>query len=212
LSDDKKERLVKTLAAREIPLIEDDIWGDIPFAPPRPKAAKAWDKDGNVLLCSSFSKSIAPGYRVGWVAPGRWRSQVTYLKTVTTLASPTLPSLAVAEFLENGGYDAHLRRLRKAFASQVQWTIEAIDQFFPEGTRVTRPSGGQVVWVELPESIDALELFREAIKQNISIAPGPIFSAQDRYRNFIRLNCGYHASANIEVALRTLGQIIKNPL
>ena len=208
MSDERKKRLVETLSARDIPLIEDDIWGDTSFDNPRPHAAKAWDKNGGVMLCSSFSKTLAPGLRVGYVAAGRWKKRVEYLKTVNTLANATLPSLAVAEFLENGGYDAHLRRIRKSFAAQVQWTTNAVDHYFPAGTRVTRPRGGQVVWVEMPQNIDALQLFADAIKENISIAPGPIFSPRAKFRNFFRLNCAWHQSPEIERAFRTLGSLM----
>jgi DNA-binding transcriptional MocR family regulator len=207
MSDERKKKLVEMLAAREIPLIEDDIWGDTSFHSPRPKAAKAWDKNGGVMLCSSFSKTVAPGLRAGYVAAGRWTKRVEYLKTVTSLANTTLTSLALAEFLQNGGYDAHLRRVRKTFGAQMQWTIEAIDHYFPNGTRVTRPRGGQVVWVELDESVDSLELFAAALKEGISIAPGPLFSPRSQYKHFIRLNCGYHQSPDIEKALETLGKL-----
>ncbi|MBI2347663.1 MAG: PLP-dependent aminotransferase family protein, partial [Deltaproteobacteria bacterium] len=114
MPDNNKKQLVEMLGRREIPLIEDDIYGDIYFGATRPKTAKAFDKEGLVLLCSSFSKTIAPGYRVGWAAPGRFKSQVEHLKSMNTIATATLPQMAVARFLESGGYDRHLRKLRKA--------------------------------------------------------------------------------------------------
>jgi DNA-binding transcriptional MocR family regulator len=207
MSDKNKKLLVEMLGRREIPLIEDDIYGDLYFGAVRPKAAKAFDKQGLVLLCSSFSKTIAPGYRVGWTAPGRFRGQVEHLKTMNTVATATLPQMAVARFLESGGYDRHLRKLRKALATQVQRMILAISQYFPEGTRVTRPAGGFVLWVELPKRVDALELYREALEKKISIAPGPIFSAKQKYPNFIRLSCGQPWSDRLEQALITLGRL-----
>jgi DNA-binding transcriptional MocR family regulator len=207
MPDENKKQLVEMLARREIPLIEDDIYGDLYFGNVRPKVTKSFDKNGLVLLCSSFSKTIAPGYRVGWTVPGRFKSQVQHLKTMTTVASPTLPQIAVAKFLESGGYDRHLRRLRKALATQVQRMILAIRESFPEGTRVTRPAGGFVLWVELPRRIDAIELYHRALEQRISIAPGPIFSAKQKYPNFIRLSCGQPWSDRLEQALAALGRL-----
>jgi len=207
MSDKNKKQLVEMLGRREIPLIEDDVYGDIYFGTVRPKVAKAFDKEGMVLLCSSFSKTIAPGYRVGWVAPGRFRSQIEHLKSMNTVATATLPQMAVARFLESGGYDRHLRKLRKALATQVQRVILAVSQYFPEGTRVTRPAGGFVLWVELPKRVDSIELYRKALEERISIAPGPIFSAKQKYQNFIRLSCGQLWSERLEQAIMTLGRL-----
>jgi len=123
------------------------------------------------------------------------------------LATATLPQMAVARFLESGGYDRHLRKLRKALATQVQRVTLAVRQYFPEGTRITRPAGGFVLWVELPKSVDSLELYRKALEKKISIAPGPIFSAKQKYQNFIRLSCGQAWSDSLEQALKTLGRL-----
>jgi len=211
MPDNNKKQLVEMLGRREIPLIEDDIYGDIYFGAARPKTAKAFDKEGLVLLCSSFSKTIAPGYRVGWTAPGRFKAQVEHLKSMNTIATATLPQMAVARFLESGGYDRHLRKLRKALATQVQRVTLAVRQYFPEGTRITRPTGGFVLWVELPKSVDSLELYRKALEKKISIAPGPIFSAKQKYQNFIRLSCGQAWSDSLEQALKTLGRLAGKP-
>jgi DNA-binding transcriptional MocR family regulator len=211
---ESKKRLMKLLAERDIPLIEDDVWGDTGFEAPRPPAVKSYDEDGLVLLCSSFSKTIAPGYRVGWVAPGRYRQQLEYLKLVSSLANPSLPSLAVAEFLENGGYDHHLRTIRRLHAEQVQATFELLEeyfsqQYFPGGIRVTRPAGGQVLWVELPENIDTVKLFQVALRENICIAPGAMFSAKGKFRNFMRLYCGHHDRSTTESAVEKLAHLAR---
>lgn len=207
MPDASKKELVEILAEAEIPLIEDDIYGDLYFGSARPKVAKAFDKEGLVLLCSSFSKTLAPGYRVGWVAPGRFMAQVERLKFMNTVATPTLPQLAIAHYLQNGGYDRHLRKLRKFFSAQVQVMTQVIGKYFPEGTKVTRPSGGFVLWVELPKSVDSLELHRRALEEKISIAPGPLFSAKQKYLNFMRLSCGDPWSGRLEQALITLGRL-----
>ena len=170
--------------------------------------AKAFDREGWVLLCDSFTKTLAPGYRVGWVAPGRFYAQVEYLKFVSTSATATLPQMAIADFLANGGFDHHLRKVRRFYAEQVQRMTEAVTQYFPSSTRVTRPTGGLVLWVELPERINSLELYRRALEHKISIAPGPIFSPKRKYQNFIRLNCGNPWSDRIENAVKTLGELM----
>lgn len=203
-----KKDLVDLLARREIPLIEDDIYGDIYFGPVRPKTAKAYDKAGLVLLCSSFSKTLAPGYRVGWTAPGRFRPQVESLKFTSSMATATAPQMAIAEFLQNGGYDRYLRTLRRVLMAQVQQMSHAIGRHFPEGTKVTRPQGGYVLWVELPHRVDSLELHRRAMQSKIRIAPGPIFSAKQRYKNFIRISCGQTWSQKIDSSVRTLGNLV----
>src|SRR5262245_47297149 len=207
MADANKKELVELLARREIPLIEDDIYGDLFFGAARPKTAKAYDKQGLVLLCSSFSKTLAPGYRVGWTAAGRFRPQVESLKFTSTMATTTAPQMAIADFLQNGGYDRYLRKIRRILMTQVQQMSNAVGEYFPQGTKVTRPQGGYVLWVELPRSIDSLELHRRALQQKISIAPGPIFSLKQRYQNFIRLSCSQPWSQKIESTMRAIGEL-----
>ncbi|HEX8552835.1 MAG TPA: PLP-dependent aminotransferase family protein [Abditibacteriaceae bacterium] len=205
---ENRKRLVQLLAQREIPLIEDDVWGDTLFHAPRLPVAKSYDENGLVLLCSSFSKTIAPGYRVGWVAPGRFRQQIEYLKLVGSMANPSLPSLAIAELLENGGYDHHLRTIRRTTSERVQRTVELLEEYFPEGTRVTRPCGGTVVWIELPSLVDTTHLFQTALREGICIAPGAMFSGKGKYNNCLRLYCGHHDSATTERTIQKLAQLI----
>jgi DNA-binding transcriptional MocR family regulator len=208
MPDENKARLVEMLASREIPLIENDIYGDLAFDAVRPRTAKSFDRHGLVLLCDSFNKSLCLGYRVGWVAPGRFQAKVEYLKFITTALAASLTQMAVADFLANGGYDAHLRRLRRYYAEQVQRMTGAVAAFFPAETKVTRPRGGQVLWVELPAQIDSLDLYQRAIHEHIAIAPGPIFSAKRKFQNYIRLNCGNPWSEKIEWAMKRLGSIL----
>jgi len=207
MPDANKKELVELLARREIPLIEDDIYGDLSFGAIRPRTAKAYDKHGLVLLCSSFSKTLAPGYRVGWTAPGRFKPQVESLKFTSSMATVTAPQMAIADFLQSGGYDRHLRKLRRTLMTQVQQMSNAVGKYFPDGTKVTRPHGGYVLWTELPRSVDSLDLHRRALQQKISIAPGSIFSPKQKYKNFIRLSCGQAWSEKIDRAVRTLGDL-----
>jgi len=208
MPDEKKKRLVEMLAEREIPLIEDDIYGNLAFAPTRPKVCKAFDEDGWVMSCDSFSKTLAPGYRVGWVAPGRFKEKVEYLKWTNTHATSSPPQLAMASFLQSGGYEHHVRKLRRIYAENARRMTEVVSRCFPEGTKVSRPTGGMALWVELPPRIRALEVYSRALAENITIAPGPIFSAKQGFENFIRLNFGNPWSDRIEHALMKLGQIM----
>lgn len=205
MPDERKKELVELLAAHDIPLIEDDIYGDLAFGA-RPSVAKSYDRKGLVMLCSSFTKTVAPGYRVGWIAPGRFKSEVERLKILTNLATPSPTQLAMAGFLANGGYDHHLRAIRKVYAKQVAQFREAVGRHFPAGTRVTRPEGSFVLWVEMPEEVDSLLLYEAALREGISIAPGPIFTAGDKFRNCIRLNAAFW-DARIIRAVETLGSL-----
>ncbi len=196
------------LAPRGIPLIEDEIYAELYHGGARPKSCKAFDREGLVLVCSSFSKCLAPGYRVGWIVPGRFSQRVQLLKFMNTLATSTHPQAAIAEFMRSGAYDHHLRSIRRTLREQVARVSTAVGEHFPAGTRVTRPAGGFLLWVELADKgADSLLLHRRALAQGISIAPGPIFSATGRHRNFIRLSCGAPWSARLEAAIATLGKL-----
>ena len=207
MSDARKQALVALLGARGIPLIEDDVYGELGFGVNRPSVAKSWDADGGVIYCSSFSKTLSPGMRLGWIAPGRYRDQVEYDKYLLNLASATLPQLAIAQLLERGGYDRYLRQVRRQYATAVARVGGAVELLFPEGTRVSHPQGGFVLWVEMPPQVDARALHRLALKDNIIIAPGSIFSASGKYPNHIRLNCALPWDTRLQLALRRLGEL-----
>ncbi len=207
MPDSHKERLVELLAAREVPLIEDDIFGELYFGEHRPRTALSYDRKGLVILCSSFSKTLAPGYRVGWIVPGRFYKEIQALKLTSTLATATLPELAVAEFLANGGYDHYLRSIRRTYADNIDRFRQAVAASFPGPVTITQPQGGFVLWVELPKGVDALRLDDAALEQKISIAPGPMFSPKQEFGNFIRLSCAHVWNARMERAIGTLGRL-----
>lgn len=206
---EKKQALAALLAAHEVPLIEDDVYGELYFGAQRPALAKRFDSKGLVMHCSSFSKCLAPGFRVGWAAAGRFARQVERLKLTTSLAAAMPSQLALAEYLGQGGYERHLRQLRGALAGQQRQMLAAIEQHFPAGTRVTQPEGGYFLWVVLPETVDALELHRQALAQGISIAPGPMFSAKRAFGNCIRLNYGHAWDARQAGAVAMLGALAR---
>ena len=213
LSEERKKQIVTLLSRYQIPLIEGDIHGDLcqPGAR-RPINAKSFDKEGWVMLCGSVEKTLAPGLCIGWVVPGRFRDQMLQLKMVYTFASPTITQMAVGEFLEHGAYDAHLRKLRVSLANQLQKYRQAIIEYFPAGIRVSRPQGGFVLWIECPSSVDTTELAQRAMNDHrISIAPGCIFSANgERYRNYLRLSCGFPWAPRFDDAIKTLGRLVRN--
>ncbi|MDM0013263.1 PLP-dependent aminotransferase family protein [Variovorax sp. J22P168] len=207
MSDERKKALVELLARHGIPLIEDDVYGELYFGDKRPLPAKAWDAEGLVMHCGSFSKCLAPGWRIGWAAPGRFTRAVARAKLTTTLGASAPTQNALAAYLEQGGFDKHLRRLRRTLAEQQTRLVQAIGEYFPAGTRATRPAGGYFLWVELPAGVDALELHRQALAAGISVAPGPIFSAQRGFTNCLRLNYGHPWDERSAQAVATLGRL-----
>lgn len=208
MPDEKKRALVELLTLHDVPLIEDDVYGELYFGSKRPMPAKAYDTKGLVMHCSSFSKSLAPGYRVGWTAPGRYAQAVARQKLTTTLSASAPAQAALAEYLAKGGYDRHLRQLRHALSVQQSTVMQLIVRHFPPGTRATRPNGGYFLWLELPQQVNALEIHRHAISLGISVAPGPMFSAQRGFTNCLRINYGHPIDERAETALITLGKLI----
>jgi len=207
MPDASKQALVELLARHAVPLIEDDVYGEMYFGLRRPLPAKAYDRQGLVLHCSSFSKCLAPGYRVGWVAAGRFAEKIQRLKLMSTLATAIPSQMAISDYLEGGGYERHLRQLRQSLVAQQALALELIARHFPPGTRVTRPQGGYFLWLELPPEVDALALHRLALAQRISIAPGHLFSADRRFSHCLRLNYGHPGDARFEAALKTVGAL-----
>lgn len=207
MPEERKRALVALLARHDIVLIEDDVYAELHYADTRVLPAKAFDADGRVMHCSSFSKSLAPGYRIGWVAAGRHAQAIARRKLTTTLNTNVPAQIALARYLERGGFDRHLRRLRRTLAAQQEQYIVAIARAFPAGTRVTRPAGGYFLWIEMPDGVDALKLQRRASRLGISIAPGPMFSASRGFGNCLRLNHGHPLDARIDAALATLGRM-----
>lgn len=212
MPDSNKRRLIALLAEHGVPLIEDDIYGDLYHnGDERPRSVKAFDETGEVLLCSSFSKTLCPGYRVGWIVPGRHQRTIEQTKMTLSIASSAPGQMALAAYLQTGSYVRHLRTIRRRYASSVAAVADAVGRSFPEGTRVTRPKGGLVLWVELPAPFDSIQLYEEARKQGISIAPGPIFSLTGKFQNAIRINAATW-SPEIERAIETLGELAASQL
>jgi DNA-binding transcriptional MocR family regulator len=212
LSDERKGALYALLREFDVPAVEDDVYGELHFGERRPKPLKAWDTDGRVLLCSSFAKTLAPGLRVGWCAPGRYLEPVRRLKLANTMGTPLVLQKTVCDFLRLGGYDHHLRALRRAYQRHLRHYGEIIRRSCPPGTGLSRPDGGYIVWIQFPRPVDTVRLYHEALKQKISIAPGILFSAQPRYNHCIRINASAPPSEKIQAALRLLGKLAEAQL
>jgi DNA-binding transcriptional MocR family regulator len=205
----KKRELLALLEKHDLPLIEDDVYAELYFTEERPRPAKAFDTKGRVLHCNSFSKCLAPGYRLGWVAAGKFATDVQRRKITSSLSTSIPVQDGIALLLRQDGYDAHLGKLRRTLAAQQGALLAALKKHFPAGYRVTQPEGGYFVWVELPRGVDALEVHRLALEQGISVAPGPIFSPRREFRNCLRLNYGHPWRAEFDRAIATLATLLQ---
>jgi DNA-binding transcriptional MocR family regulator len=207
MPDAHKERLVTLCEAHGVPLIEDDTFGAMASADVVLSAAKAWDRSGNVIYCASLDKILAPGLRLGWMLAGRWHARVQMLKYAQTHPTVEWTQAAATDFIDSSAFDRHLRRLRARLDAQRERTAEAIATYFPEGTRLSVPQGGVLLWVELPHQMPSERIFDAALNEGIHIAPGFMFSNSNRFDHFVRVNCGSTYSPEIDDALRRLGAL-----
>lgn len=207
LPSSKQQQLVALLNQYQIKAIEDDVYGELGFEHSSQTTLKTFDSEGRVLYCSSFSKTIAPGLRVGWCLPGPSLEAVKNLQTFNTLANASLPQLALASYLQHGHYDKHLRKLRRIAKENITRFSAAIREHFPSGTLLSNPTGGFVLWVCLPKHVSAAELKKQAEKEAISIIPGDVFSNTDHFANAIRVNCAIHWGEGVKAAIVRLGEL-----
>jgi DNA-binding transcriptional MocR family regulator len=200
-----KKRLARLMNDHQVPLIEDGLYAEIQFGSALSPAVKSFDREGWVLFCSSFTKTLAPDFRIGWISGGRFNEALRKLKAVSSMSESQLLSETLATFLESGGYDHHLRNLRKRYAAQVDEARALIAQHFPRGTRATQPAGGFVFWVEFPAGVDSVTLFHQLLEEQICLTPGTLYSPSGRYRNALRLSCCYPFNARYTQALARVG-------
>lgn len=208
MSEANKIRLVKMLGEKDIPLIEDDALGEIYFGASRPLPAKAYDEYDNVLYCSSFSKTITPGFRIGWVSGGKHHADVERVKYSTNISTNTVLQSAIGRYLESGTYHSHLKKLRVAVQQQTIRYRATISTHFPPGTNISLPTGGYSLWIELPDKISGLELQNRALRKGIGFCPGQVCSTSSTFVNYIRINCSHVYNNRIEQALHTLGDLV----
>jgi DNA-binding transcriptional MocR family regulator len=212
MPNESKKELVELLTYHNIPLIEDDLYGNLFFGAARPKPCKYYDEAGIVMWCGSVSKTLAPGYRVGWVAPGQFKEKIIRQKLVQTISTPSLYQEVVADFMEFGRYDHHLRNFRHTLHTNCLHFQRAVEDYFPENTKISQPQGGSFLWLELDKNIDTASLYDIAIKQKISFAPGRIFTQHDQYNNCMRLNFALEWNDKLNNDIKRLGTIVKNAL
>lgn len=210
MPDENKKELVRMLTEHNVPLVEDDVYGNIYFGAGRPKPCKFYDEAGIVMWVGSVSKTLAPGYRVGWVAPGKFKEKIIRQKLVQTVSSPSLFSDVIADFLEHGRYDHHLRMFRKKLYSNYLQIQKSVTQYFPDNTKVSEPKGGFMLWLELDKRICTEDLYDEAVSQKVNFAPGRMFSQYNQYQNCMRLNYALEWTDRVESDLEKLGKMIKN--
>ncbi len=209
IPDSRKKKLAQMLEKADIALIEDDINADLTYANHRPRAIKSYDQTGNVLLCSSLSKTLSPGLRLGWVVPGRWLERVQHLKLCNSGANASISSLAAARYLETGTFDRHLRQMRQYYKRQRDYFLQLATRYFPDDIRITYPQGGYILWIRLPKGVDGMALYEAALEEKIAISPGTLFSVNQQYNNFIRINYGQENAQNLEKAAILLGRLMR---
>ena len=207
IPEERQKQLLRLTADHGIQVIEDDIYGELLFEPGRIKALKAHDRDDQVIYCSSFSKTLSPGVRIGWILAGRHQEEVERLQTFSAHSACSVTQMGVAAYLENGGYDRHLRHIRQEYRKNMSAYQLAVQQYFPEGTQMTRPHGGFILWVSLPGRVSSQELHIRALQRGISIAPGMIFSNTGQFNSCLRLTCGVPWNRESERAIMTLGAL-----
>ncbi|WP_443947558.1 PLP-dependent aminotransferase family protein [Pedobacter sp. AW1-32] len=208
MPDENKKELVALLTAHNIPMIEDDLFGNLFFGSSRPKPCKVFDQAGIVMWCGGVSKTLAPGYRVGWIAPGKFKDQIIWQKLVQNVAIPSLQQEAIADFLEHGRYDHYLRKLRQTLYTNCLKFQRAIEQYFPKNTKISQPQGGLFLWLELNGKIDTAKVLDVALKHKISFAPGRMFTQHNQFHNCMRLNFALVWTEKLEQNLKKLGEII----
>ncbi|MDE9430247.1 PLP-dependent aminotransferase family protein [Xenorhabdus bovienii] len=191
MPSENKQRLVAILNSSHIALIEDDVYGELYFDQEPPMPIKAWDKENNFMHCSSFSKCLAPGYRVGWVAAGKHAGKIQQLQMMSTVSASAPTQLAVAEYLAHGGYDNHLRRLRRQLEQRQSQVLRAISEYFPDSVKVNSARGGYFLWLEFEPPFNANRLYQLALAKGISIAPGSMFSTSSQFDHAFRLNTSF---------------------
>jgi DNA-binding transcriptional MocR family regulator len=207
IPESRQRELLALCEQRGITIIEDDVYGDLHYGATRPPPLKTWDANNIVTLCSSFSKSLAPGLRIGWMFGGISAERLRMGKYMTSISTAAALQEAIAELLTNRGYQRHLRGLRRKCEQQVAQFSRAVERYFPQGTRMSRPEGGFVLWLDLPGDIDTVELHEQALARKVSFAPGPLFSASGQFRSALRLNCGRELTPAVLKALKDLGSL-----
>ncbi|MGO2236338.1 PLP-dependent aminotransferase family protein [Marinomonas sp. UCMA 3892] len=207
LSHQSRQRILSQSVQYGFTLIEDDVYGELSYKDKRERSLKADDKHNTVIYCSSFSKSIAPGFRIGWIVGGPFQTQIEHYAYVQSLAIPTLTQTAIANFLENGAYDRHLRKTRLSYQANLARCQSLIQEHFPAGTKTSTPKGGFLLWVTLPDTVNAMTLHSQALEIGIGLLPGLAFSLTAQFDHHFRLNYALNWDNKTDAALKELGRL-----
>ncbi|MGK5025956.1 PLP-dependent aminotransferase family protein [Janthinobacterium sp. RB2R34] len=207
LDDSNKRALLACCARHGTVLVEDDIYGDLAWDDSRPPPLRRWNDGSAVITCSSFSKTLSPGLRVGWMLGGGWTGELLRAKYFSTVGNAALPQLAISDYLARHDLERHLRKLRRALAGNASRMRATIAQHWPAGTRLGEPRGGLSLWIQLPAGSDAAVFSRAALAQGVGVMPGHVFSGNGDYRDHVRLSCGLPFDHTTEAALRRLGTL-----
>jgi len=209
MPDARKRALLALAQSHDIVIFEDDVYGELATEYPRPRTIHSWDIDGRVMLCSSFTKTVAPGLRVGWIVPGRYHDRFLQMKYAVLGSNVPVTQLAAAHFIKEGHYHRHIRRMRHLYQRNMAIYTCWVREYFPEGVCITRPKGGFMLWVELPEQVDMVCVAQQLCRLKIQVAPGSLFSASGKYRNCVRINCALPPNEKHHAVMEKLGNAIK---
>ncbi|WP_057832784.1 aminotransferase-like domain-containing protein [Colwellia sp. TT2012] len=207
-SDEQRQAMVMLLEQHNIPLIEDDVYSEIYFTDKKPKPAQLYSEKGLVMTCSSFSKTAAPGYRIGWLLPGKFEEQAKRIKRAQSCSTSMLQQWTLNEYLLSGDYDRHLCVLRKTLAYNCERMRALIAEHFPKEVCISKPQGGSVLWLRCQSHVNTGEFFQQALAQGVSFAPGAIFSPSGKYQNYMRVSFGVKWGEEVETAIKTLGALV----
>jgi DNA-binding transcriptional MocR family regulator len=203
----QKRILAQLVTQHQVPLIEDVVFNDLLASDARRKAVKAFDTQGWVMTCGSFSKTVSPGIRLGWVEAGRWSQTVATLKRVQGASTNAVLEYALADLLTQGNYEAHLRRLCLQMKQRLGQARRLIHAHFPKATRVYDPPAGYTLWLELPKHMDTMVLFSRCKQRGILVGPGQLFCGSHQYQHFLRLSFAGAWGTVEQNALMEVGQL-----
>jgi 2-aminoadipate transaminase len=213
LSLARRNQLIDVSRRHRIPILEDNPYGELRYRGEEIAPLASMDQDGLVIHLSTFSKTLSPGMRIGWVvAAPEIIQELIICKQAADLHTSTIVQRAVARALEIFDYEAHIRELCRVYGERCETMIEAIEKHFPAETRWTKPQGGLFLWVELPENINGSRMLDEALREGVAFVPGAPFFAKNAKENFIRLNFSNSTPERIENGIAKLGKVIEQQI
>ena len=205
---EKRQKVAALLDKYNVIFIEDDPYGELRFIGEDLPSVYSFCK-GPSLLCGSFSKIAAPGFRIGWVVAQKdIYDKLVIAKQASDLHTSTVAQSIMRRYLETNDIESHVALIRQRYGHQREVMVEMIRRYFPEGVTITEPEGGMFLWATLPENVSAMDLFDIAIKEKVAFVPGRPFYVDDSGENTLRLNFSNSDEARIEEGIKRLGKSI----